>query len=554
MKKLPYGITDYKSLIEKDYYYVDKTKYLETLESTKEVLLYLRPRRFGKTLFTSMMSYYYDINSKDLFDSLFKDTYIYNNPTPNKNNYYIFKLDFSGIGKNDATEDEISKLFVSEVRRRIENFVSTYNLTININLEENNPASLISDFFNAIDMLKLKNKIYVIIDEYDNFTNSILGANVYLFKDILGDTGFVKNFYAELKKAKGTVIDRIFITGVCSISLDSMTSGFNIATNITNDERFDTMTALTYDEVETIINGLNVDNKEEIFSTLVENYDGYKFGEDVDYKVFNTTLVLYYLSNIYETGKAPDELLDINIVSNNFKTALSLINIASDITRDKLLDELYDEIITSNLEVNFDINETINRSHVISLLYYFGYLTIESPGAFGIKFKIPNNVMYKVYTDMFIKSLENKAAIDSKILEEIIIEVAETGTLNKISEYVKEVLGKIYNRDYERFDEKYVKLLYFSYLSESNLFKTYTEFPANGGYADLVIFKTEKSNYNIMVEFKYVKKSDSSLVYDAKLKEAEEELERYSKDERVPKDIKKYIVIFKKDKYEIIEK
>ena len=221
MKKLPYGQTDFKKIIEENYYYVDKTKYIEELENTKDVLLYLRPRRFGKTLFTSMISYYYDVNAKDLFDSLFKDTYIHNNPTPNKNKYYIFKLDFSNININTKIDDiiTIENKFSNKVRDSIVSFNNRYRFNINTYEELTDSSEVLRKFIQQFESLHLDNKLYVIIDEYDNFTNSILGKSRDLFKDILGQDGFVKNFYSVLKE-KRDIIDRIFITGVCSISLD----------------------------------------------------------------------------------------------------------------------------------------------------------------------------------------------------------------------------------------------------------------------------------------------------------------------------------------------
>ena len=179
MKRIPYRISDYENLIRKNCYYVDKTMYLEKLEDLDNTLVFLRPRRFGKTLFTSMMSYYYDINSKDKFDELFKDTYVYDNPTCNKNNYYVLKFDFSGISYSGDAE-KIERQFSEKIYNGICDFCGKYKF--NFEIDENKESSMmLLSLLRQFKSLFLDNKIYLIIDEYDDFTNGIL-KNSELFK------------------------------------------------------------------------------------------------------------------------------------------------------------------------------------------------------------------------------------------------------------------------------------------------------------------------------------------------------------------------------------
>ena len=199
MLKIPYGISDYRTLKEEGYYYVDKTMYLEKLENTKKQLIYLRPGRFGKSLFTSMMYYYYDINSKDLFETLFKDTYVYNNPTNNKNNYYVLKFDFSGISEYGKSTEDLEKVFKKKILRGIEWFNKNYKTTIIIE-DDNTAASMLAEFISKFNFLDLKHKLYILIDEYDNFTNAILEGEGEEFKKVAGNNGFVKNFYSTIKE------------------------------------------------------------------------------------------------------------------------------------------------------------------------------------------------------------------------------------------------------------------------------------------------------------------------------------------------------------------
>ena len=297
MLKIPYGISDYKTLKEENYYYVDKTSYLEKLENIGKVLVYLRPGRFGKTLFTSMMFYYYDIKSKDKFDTLFKDTDIYIEPTSLRNSYYVLRLDFSGMSNiSNVNIEQIEEKFKDKVVDGIKKFLHYHDIKINIDYNKD-ASTILSNFLSELNFNK---KIYIIIDEYDNFTNAILEDNANLFEQILGKNGFVKDFYARIKENCDTTIDRFFITGVCSISIDAMTSGFNVATNITNDIEFNAMSALTHDEVKVLISDIDKSKQEEIFDTMIKNYDGYKFNSKVEEKVFNPTLVMYYLSIIID--------------------------------------------------------------------------------------------------------------------------------------------------------------------------------------------------------------------------------------------------------------
>ena len=209
---------------------------------------------------------------------------------------------------------EIMQRFNERLYAGIDDFLIHYDFKYEID-KSLAPAECLSQFMSFYKSLKLDKMLYVIIDEYDHFTNGLLHDDALLFKSILGKDGFVKAFYEVLKKNSGPIIDRTFITGVCSISLDAMTSGYNIATNITNDIGFNAMTALTHDEVRKMINYYNLPNPEEILKDMIDNYDGYIFNENGEL-VFNTTLVMYYLKNYIRFNEPPVKLLDSNILSN----------------------------------------------------------------------------------------------------------------------------------------------------------------------------------------------------------------------------------------------
>ena len=539
MKKVPYGKTDFKNLIESNSIYVDKTMYLEKLEDTADTIIYLRPRRFGKTLFTSMMYYYYDINSKDLYDDLFKDTYIYNNPTKNKNNYYILKIDFSGMSSNNGTIENIEKKFKNRIIEGINKFMSYYDNYIKIN-EDNNSADILSYFLSSI---KLDHKIYVIIDEYDNFTNSLLDSNnIDIFQGILGKNGFVKDFYARIKEYSGSVIDRCFITGVCSISLDSMTSGFNIATNITNDFRFNSMTALTHNEIKTLLKMLP--SGDDYYLEMLEYYDGYKFEEEEE-KVFNPSLTMYYVKSIIETNRKPKEMLDSNIISNyeQIKNIISLGDYR------KIIDDIYDNgEIVSSLKVNFDLMGEFDKNDIVSLLYYFGYLTIK--GAMDnvhYIFTIPNKVIKIVYSNYYLNIMkEYKIKLEDEDESNAAYSVREEGDLRKLCDYISYLLKNADNRLYINFKEKDLQIMVYTILIKYDGIDIELEYKSGDNFIDVVIF-TKK--YNYVIELKYIKEKDKDC-YDDIYNMAKDEIEKYQLDKN---NVKKYVIIFTKSSYTLEE-
>ena len=552
MLKIPYGKIDYKNLIEEDYYYVDKTMYLEKLENIGDVLVYLRPGRFGKTLFTSMMSYYYDINTKDEFDTLFKDTYVFNNPTRNKNNYYIFKLDFSGIFSGEKETKDLEKEFTNRLIQGIEVFNKKYSTKVEVDFN-NSPNGILGEFITKFNSLNFEHKLYIIVDEYDNFTNAILEGNGDRFKSVVGNQGFLKAFYAVIKDYYGQgIVGRVFITGICPVTMDSMTTGFNISTDLSNDIRFNSMVGLTHDEVKELIRDIDEDKQEEIFDLMLNNYDGYMFNEEVDERIFNATLVMYFLQNYFDFNKIPTKLLDSNIAFNYGKIG-NLLRLQNNMYYTEILDTILKVgKISGSLKVKFNLNEDFTKDDIISLLYYFGYLTISKKEIYddNIIFKVPNYVINEIYHNYFQKILRDiNINIDDSVVREAIKEMAMVGKIDILTNYVELILKKTDNRIFMKFDEKYIQAIYFTLLISNRIFNSYNEFPSSGGYIDLMLFKNnELCKYDIMIELKYLKVKEyrkNRKLLEMKKRDAIEQLNNYSMDERIDKTtLKRYVVIF----------
>ncbi len=549
MKKIPYGKIDFKRLIEENCYYIDKTMYLEKLENVQDTLFYLRPGRFGKSLFTSMMNYYYDINSKDLFNKLFDGLYIHEHPTNEKNSYYILKFDFSGIDSAEKEKEALEKEFKSCVINGINVFLDRYNFTYEIVKDDSIPI-ILKSFLTFFKGLKLENKIYILIDEYDNFTNAILEGNAERFKNIVGNEGFIKAFYASIKEYIGLgVVARFFATGICPITLDSMTTGFNIATNISNYEEFNSMIGLTHKEVDNLLNEVveEKNKREEIKQIMIENYDGYLFNEEAKEKVFNATLVMYLLDFYKNYKSIPKKLIDTNIVVNYGKIE-NILKLQNNNFYEDILDELLKTSeINGTLKYSFNLLGSLNKDDLISLLYYFGYLTIKEYNEVlnKLKFKVPNKIMKETYNNYFIDILEKlKIEFTDGKLEDSYEEILFESKINKISLYVSEILKLSDNRIFMKFDEKYIALVYYTLLRHPAI-NTYLEYPCKNGYIDIMLFKNNNlMKNNIMIELKYIKKKDySEELLNETIKEGKTQLESYSKDERLGNPMK-YLVVF----------
>ena len=353
--KIPYGEVDLKKIREEGYLYIDKTMYIEKLEKNSK-LIYTRPRRFGKSMLTSMLAYYYSINEAENFEKIFKGLYIYDHPTPYKNSYYVLQFNFSGMQTGtDKTLEQIEDQFKVLVISGIKNCINSYNLDIKLS-EEGTSADVFRKFLVDFKALNKEHKIYVMIDEYDHFTNGMLKGDGQRFLSILGNSGFVRAFYEVIKENLEQLnppLERFFATGVTPLTLDSLTSGFNIATKITNNPLFTAMCGLTEEEVRYAIKEAGVPNPEEAFNKMQENYDGYIFNKYDQSYIFNTTLVMYYLNTLQTLGFPPENLVDGNLAATGSK----MENMAGLINREenyKVLDELLmNGEIVANLTESF---------------------------------------------------------------------------------------------------------------------------------------------------------------------------------------------------------
>ena len=572
MRKIPYGEIDFETVIKNNLLYIDKTSYIEKLESDIDLkkTFYLRPGRFGKSLFTSMLNYYYAIDAKEKFQEIFGNTYIGKHPTENKNKYYILKFDFSGMDNNSQdTLQDMQNRFAKKVKYGAERFIARYNIKCDFE-EDLTPAEILAKVFLEFETQKKEQKIYVLIDEYDNFTNGILKGDAGKFLDIVSGEGFVKAFYATIKENIGLgIVERFFATGIAPITLDSMTTGFNIATDITRFPEFVAMIGLTKQEVKEAIKEVlpekTEQEQEEIYNEMEQYYDGYRFSEQSEEMTFNTTLVMYYLKEYVRTGERPVKMLDNNIAAN-FEKLENLITLKNNPYSKEVLEALIqnNEIVEPIID-KFNLKMEVTQSTILSMLFYFGYCTIkENRMGLNVSFKIPNYVMAGIYNDYFIQLLEREGLkIDSRQMEEAIQQLALEGKIDKLCLLVEEYLSYLGNISWQRFDEKYVKSYMHAILFNTPIYSTYLEYNVkNNKYIDVAVFKVPSmgAKYQAVIEVKYIKKEDAKnrktkeKSIKEKRDEALEQIYAYCEDKRLPKEnMKKFIVIYVGEKLELLE-
>ncbi len=404
-KKVPYAIANFEQMQNENYYFVDKTKYLEKLE-LYNTPLFLRPRRFGKTLLCSIQECYYDIKRKDKFDELFGDTYIGKTPTPEHNKYMVMRFNFSTIGVSEDI-NFIEHNFNVVTGNVLDGFIHYYsNYFKDFVLRRGDTT--ISQLDDILQYVRNKNlpQVYLIIDEYDNFTNQLITSNNdTLYKRLTSENSFLKTFFKKLKEAtESQAVKRVFITGVLPITIDDLSSGFNIAEIITLKKPFLSMLGFTQEEVdkylEMIENEYDFDQQltKPIKGILKNYYDGYQFAENAN-PLYNSTIISYFFKNfVMDEGEIPRSFIDTNL-----KTDISWIRRLT--LKESNTKEMLETIIFKG-ELSYDIpmlSEKFNMNQFFTpefypiSLFYLGMLTIKN----DYRMVIPNQTMQAIFTEYF---------------------------------------------------------------------------------------------------------------------------------------------------------
>ncbi|MDR3093748.1 MAG: AAA family ATPase, partial [Bacteroidales bacterium] len=393
--RLPYGNSDFRSIITENYAYVDKTRYIELLEQeSNKNQFFIRPRKFGKSLFFMTLGYYYDLNRANEFETLFGDLYIGKHPTPEHNTYAVMQLDFSGL--DTSSEQGFVKSFSSNVQDAVRDFFRIYDsvfpeadLYVNQIDEEHPGVAALQKVFYAAKQNNVK--LFFIIDEYDHFANDLIamgnmqGTDIY--KSMIAANGIVRDFYERLKNAaKSSIVNRTFITGISPVMLDDLTSGYNIAAVLTMEPKYNEMMGFTQEEVEWLMRETGVDPKY-ITINMPAYYDGYLFNADGKHCVYNPAMILYFFEQILRNDGPPKNIVDLNMQIDYGRLRRLFKNESN---RNMLLKIVKEGGIVSELLQKFPIDMLEDDSQFVSLLFYMGLLTIKGSYLNKMRLEIPN--------------------------------------------------------------------------------------------------------------------------------------------------------------------
>ena len=551
MIKIPYGEANFRKLRKEKNLYIDKTRYIEELEK-KNVSrgLFLRPRRFGKSLWISTLWHYYDEYYKEEFDELFGDLYIGQHPTPLRNSYKILFMEFSGIEIDNI--QAVRKRFNRKVKNAVEFFIQRYQVGEQAMSRIEN-LDMAEDVLDEFLKIMRDEKIYVLIDEYDHFANGILAESMDSFLEIVGKGGFVRTFYEVIKTgAMLGVFDRIFITGVTPITMDSLSSGFNIANNISLEEDFNEMCGFTEEEVEylleeTVFQECSEVDKARVREDVRKFYNGYTFSPESKTKVYNATLINYFLSKFnYKRCEYPFQLLDSNIATD-YRKLMSLFGIGDRETNYSLLEELVIEGETAGrIKERYELEDGFGADDFLTLLFSLGFITLKSRAMGRYIFQIPNYVIRQLYFEYFRHELDRRArlGINSRELDNALYELG----LGKIEKFVKEVdrvIKQMSNRDFRQFEEKHFKAIVLSLLSYMDYYYIKSEAEVSGKYPDIMLLKRNPFEEEIKSEYLFELKWARQGEEEKRLQEGREQVKKYmcSPEIREKQDMKFYVLV-----------
>ncbi|HMV79046.1 MAG TPA: AAA family ATPase [Leptospiraceae bacterium] len=521
---IPYGDANFESVVTKKALLIDKTKYIPLLEKHSKFFL-IRPRRFGKSFMLSLLQSYYDIKTKDKFDTLFGGLEIHKSPTELRNTYIILKMDFSGL--NADTDEILKREFTNKVISYIDFSLSFYAELFPSNIysayhdflrnREIEPSDALLFLIGAVK--KTPYKVYVLIDEYDNFINNLVSLDREGFaKRILSRSGFVRSFYETLKIGSGEgAFDKFFITGVSPLMLDELASGFNIMEDMTQKPAFASMLGFTEEEVQSVLDLIPPDvysqtdkTNDEVMKDLTHYYNGYRFSPLNPARVFNPDMVLYFIQD-FQDRMYPMDLLDLNVKTDYSKLKGLIISLSGRDMLKKIIEELSSAEETGvDLVRRFTFEQRFSENELKSLLYYLGLLTYTDRRS---RLKVPNYVIHVLFWE-YLRSLlqeESKVDFDFSLLQNTLDDLAFKGSFVSLEILLKDFFeNRLSNMDYSRFSEKHVKIMLISYLSMSRMYNIISEREIpKGRRIDLLLESHptyDEVRYNYVIELKYIKK------------------------------------------------
>lgn len=544
IKELPYGVSNFVTIVEENIYYVDKTMYIPMLENEARNLFFIRPRRFGKSLFLGMLHAYYDCRTKDKFEQWFGKLWIGQHPTPNQGRYQVLHLDFSQVG---GRIEKLEENFDSYCRVVFDSFVDIYE-----DYYTDDFVKKVRSAATAVDKLTLINDeskkyeypLYLIIDEYDNFTNTVLNEQG---EDVYWSITHAEGFYRDIfKKFKGA-FDRIFITGVSPVTLDDVTSGFNIGWHISTKPEFNQMLGFSTEDVHALFSYYKASgsirpdcNIEAVIDEMKPWYDNYCFSEDALHtqsRVFNCDMVLYYLRNYISRGEGPKEMIDPNTKTdyNKMKRLIQLDKLDGD--RKGVIRTIAETgEITCNLYETFPAHQITNPDIFPSLLFYYGMLTIKDTLGSLLVLSIPNNNVRKQYYGFLLEEYQEVNHINLNEISVLFTYMALQGKWQDALNYMAEAYAKVSSVRDGIEAERNLQGFFMAYLNLNAYYYTAPELELNHGLCDFFLLPDlthYATKHSYILELKLLHKGDTEATAQKQWDEAVTQINAYAQAPRV---------------------
>lgn len=544
IKELPYGVSNFVTIVEENIYYVDKTMYIPMLENEARNLFFIRPRRFGKSLFLGMLHAYYDCRTKDKFEQWFGKLWIGQHPTPNQGRYQVLHLDFSQVG---GRIEKLEENFDSYCRVVFDSFVDIYE-----DYYTNDFVKKVRSAATAVDKLTLINyeskkyeyPLYLIIDEVDNFTNAVFNEQD---ENVNWSINHAESFYCDIfKKFKGS-FDRIFITGVSPVTLDDVTSGFNIGWHISTKPEFNQMLGFSTEDVHALFSYYKASgairpdcNIEAVIDEMKPWYDNYCFAKDALHtqsRVFNCDMVLYYLRNYISRGEGPEEMIDPNTKTdyNKMKRLIQLDKLDGD--RKGVIRTIAETgEITCNLYETFPAHQITDPDIFPSLLFYYGMLTIKDTLGSLLVLSIPNNNVRKQYYGFLLEEYQEVNHINLNEISVLFTYMALQGKWQDALNYMAEAYTKVSSVRDGIEAERNLQGFFMAYLNLNAYYYTAPELELNHGFCDFFLLPDlthYATKHSYILELKLLHKGNTEATAQKQWDEAVTQINAYAQAPRV---------------------
>jgi len=567
--KFPYGISDFKAIATQGYFYCDRTDKIPMLEDSKSQL-FIRPRRFGKSLVLSMLENYYDVAKADEFDEIFGNLAIGKNPTKLRNSYFILRWDFSSVDTTGSVK-EIKQALYDHINFCIKGFLlyyRDYNLP-EVEVDRNNCINSINSLISSVRMTPYP--IYLLIDEYDNFANTIMMGvqnEKIRYTALVHDEGVLRTLFKAIKSStSGSMFDRVFITGVSPVVLSDITSGYNIAENIYFQPKFNDLCGFRQNEVrevvEQIVAECDFDAKktDDALALMKIYYNGYLFALGLDEYIYNPTLCLYFFKQFQEMCSYPRKMLDSNLAVDESKLEyIAAIPMGRDILLSMMQKD--HQVMIEDISDRFGVKEMLtdnskDNTFLASFLYYFGVLTLAGENPEGdVILKVPNLVIQSLYVERVQKMLlpEPGDRDDGKFAAK---QVYQKGIMQPLCDFVENRYFTVFkNRDYRWANELTLKTAFLTLLYNDILYVMDSEPEIDRRYADLtMIIRPDKRHFKIfdvLIEFKFVTLKEAGITGEQAGQLPKDELYNMPKIKKALEEGEKQVVLYGKkldDKY-----